>query len=214
MFWNTGTMSTFANDTNTADEDRHTVATYLSDMLALEQHINAPIESQLNSNDHNQNPEAIRIIRTIKSVGESHIAALEAQLKAAGGSAAHGVKSAWSQLLGGGAAALNNVRKTKVSKSLRDDYTALGLAAISYTMLHATATGLGDTSTAALAKRHLDDITPIIVDISATIPAVVLQELQEDGANVSAGAASRTQAAAGEAWSGQNVSGGSGATKV
>jgi ferritin-like metal-binding protein YciE len=214
MFGKTVAMSSFANDTNSAGDDRHTVATYLSDMLALEQHINAPIESQLKSADHNANPDAIRIIRMIKSIGDSHIAALEAQLKAAGGSATHGVKSAWSQLLGGGAAALNNVRKTKVSKSLRDDYTALGLAAISYTMLHATATGLGDASTAALAKRHLDDITPIIVEISATIPAVVLQELQDDGENVSVGAASRTQAASGEAWSGQNVSGGSSATSV
>ncbi|MBD5635681.1 MAG: hypothetical protein IAI49_14510, partial [Candidatus Eremiobacteraeota bacterium] len=168
-------------------------------------HINAPIESQLNSKDHNQNPDAVRIIGTIKSVGETHIAALEAQLKAAGGSAGHGVKSAWSQLLGGGAAALNQVRKTKVSKSLRDDYTALALAAVSYQMLHATAAGLGDSATAALAKRHLDDITPIIVDISTAIPAIVLQELQDDGENVSVTAAQLTQQASSDAWSGKNV---------
>jgi ferritin-like metal-binding protein YciE len=201
-------MSTTTNDLDNTGDERHTVATYLSDMLALEQHINAPIASQLNSKDHQQNPEAVRIIQTIKSVGENHIAALEAQLKAAGGSAGHPVKSAWSQLLGGGAAALNQVRKTKISKSLRDDYTALGLAAISYTMLHATAAGLGDASTAALAKRHLDDITPIIVDISRTIPAVVLQELAEDGENVAISAAQLTEQVSSESWSGQNVSGG------
>ncbi|MBD5633656.1 MAG: hypothetical protein IAI49_04170, partial [Candidatus Eremiobacteraeota bacterium] len=61
-------MSTSTNLNDTTDE-RHLVATYLSDMLALEQHINAPIESQLNSKDHNQNPDAVRIIGTIKSVG-------------------------------------------------------------------------------------------------------------------------------------------------
>jgi ferritin-like metal-binding protein YciE len=197
-------MSTI-NDLSDQTNERHTVATYLSDMLALEQHINAPIESQLNSKDHNGNPDAIRIIRAIKSMGDNHIAALDVQLKAAGGSSAHGLKSAWSQLLGGGAAAINNVRKTKISKSLRDDYTALGLAAISYTMLHATATGLGDESTAALAKRHLDDIAPIIVDISTTIPTVVLQELQDDGENVSVSAAEFTKKTSGEAWSGRNV---------
>ena len=196
-------MST-TNDLSNGDE-RHTIATYLSDMLALEQHINTPIASQLNSKDHNASPEAIRIIQTIKSMTDNHIAALDAQLKAAGGSASHGVKSAWSQLLGGGAAAVNQIRKTKISKSLRDDYTALGLAAISYTMLHATAAGLGDQSTASLAKRHLDDITPIIVDISKTIPTVVLQELQDDGENVSVSAAQLTEQTTGEAWSGQNV---------
>ena len=200
-------MST-TNDLNTNDE-RHTVATYLSDMLALEQHISAPIDSQLGSEDHQEYAEATRIIQRIKSVTTSHITALEAQLKAAGGSSAHGVKSAWAQLLGGGAAALNNVRKTKVSKSLRDDYTALALASVSYTMLHATAAGLGDGSTAALAKRHLDDITPIIVDISKAIPTVVLQELSDDGENVTITAAELTQQASDDAWSGQNVSSGS-----
>jgi ferritin-like metal-binding protein YciE len=186
-------------------DERHTVATYLSDMLALEQHISAPIDSQLGSADHREYADAIRIIQSIKSVTTSHVTALEAQLKAAGGSGAHPMKSAWAQLLGGGAAAINNVRKTKVSKSLRDDYTALGLAAISYTMLHATAAGLGDGSTAALAKRHLEDIAPIIVEISKTIPAVVLQELADDGEKVSITAAQLTEDATGEAWSGKNV---------
>jgi len=194
----------FTSDQNDHDE-RHAVATYLSDMLALEQHISAPIESQLGSSDHREYADAARIIQTIKSVTTSHITALEAQLKAAGGSAAHPLKSAWAQVLGGGAAALNNVRKTKVSKSLRDDYTALGLAAISYTMLHATAAGLGDGSTAALAKRHLEDIAPIIVEISKTIPAVVLQELADDGEKVAITAAQLTEDATGEAWSGNNV---------
>jgi ferritin-like metal-binding protein YciE len=183
----------FTSDQNDHDE-RHAVATYLSDMLALEQHISAPIESQLGSSDHREYADAARIIQTIKSVTTSHITALEAQLKAAG-----------AQVLGGGAAALNNVRKTKVSKSLRDDYTALGLAAISYTMLHATAAGLGDGSTAALAKRHLEDIAPIIVEISKTIPAVVLQELADDGEKVAITAAQLTEDATGEAWSGNNV---------
>jgi len=205
-------MST-TNDINGGDE-RHTIATYLSDMLALEQHINGPISSQMNSDEHRSSPEAIRIIGTIKSVTDKHIAALDAQLKAAGGSATHGVKSAWSQLLGGGAAALNNVRKTKISKSLRDDYTALGLAAISYTMLHATAAGLGDRSTAALAKRHLDDIAPIIVDISQTIPTVVLEELRDDGENVTITAAQLTEETSNQAWSGRNVSGSTPSTRL
>jgi ferritin-like metal-binding protein YciE len=189
---------------DTTTDERHTVATYLSDMLALERHIKAPIESQLASGDH-QKSGASTIFSKIQTTTTTHIAALEAALEAAGGSPAAGIKSAWATLIGGGAAALDQVRSTKVSKSLRDDYTALGLAAISYTMLHATAAGLGDTATAQLAKSHLDDITPIIIDISTAIPGVVLEELADDGESVQITAAELTQQASKEAWSAENV---------
>jgi ferritin-like metal-binding protein YciE len=199
------------NDSDRNADDRHAIATYLGDMLALERHIAAPIESQLNSQDHQEYGEAIGLIGRIKSLTESHIAALDQRLQQVGGSAGSGVKSAWSQLLGGGAAALNQVRKTKVSKSLRDDYTALGLAAISYTMLHATALGLGDETTAQLAKRHLDDITPVIVAISRQIGGVVLSELRDDGENVRITAAQLSQQQTQESW-GSGASRGSGST--
>ena len=191
------------NDTTTSG-DKHTVATYLSDMLALEKHIKAPIDSQLASADHKQSG-ASTIITKIQTLTTSHISALEAALEAAGGSPASGIKSAWATLVGGGAAALNQVRSTKVSKSLRDDYTALALAAISYTMLHATAAGLGDSTVTSLAKRHLDDYTPIIVDISTAIPGIVLEELAADGESVAITAAQLTQQASKDAWSAENV---------
>ena len=199
-------MATDSNATNDqTDNDRHAVTTYLSDMLALERHMAAPIESQLKSQDHQEYGEAVRIIQQIQTVTQAHISALETHLQAMGGHEASGIKSAWSSLLGGGAAAINQVRKSKVSKSLRDDYTALGLSAISYTMLNATALGLGDQATARLAKQHLDDITPIIVDISKTIPTVVLQELKDDGENVTISAADLSAQQTGESWSGSKT---------
>jgi ferritin-like metal-binding protein YciE len=192
-----------SNTSDTATDERHTVAEYVSDILALEQHINAPVKSQLASTE--QYGTATTIVNEIATVSQRHIDALEARLDALGKPATHGVKSVWAQLVGGGAAALNQVRSTKVSKSLRDDYTALGLAAISYTMLHATASALGDTLTASLAKRHLDDITPIIVNISSEIPAIVLEELSADGEQVQITAAELTQSATKDAWSGDKV---------
>ena len=106
--------------------------------------------------------------------------------------------------LGAGAAALGSVRKTQVSKNLRDDYTALGLASISYTMLHATALGLGENATATLAQRHLEQITPLIVRISKTIPAVVLQELRDDGEAVQVSAADISAKLTHAAWQQSN----------
>jgi len=203
-------MDSKSNVTNPdqSGDDRHTVATYLSDMLALERHIAQPIESQLKSQDHQSYGEAIRIVQRIKTCTDSHIAALEAQVAAVGGHAGSPIKSAFSALLGGGAAVINQVRKTKVSKSLRDDYTALSLSTISYTMLHATALGLGDTATAQLAKRHLDDYAPIVVEISRTMPTVVLQELKDDGENVRVSAAQLSAQQTGESWSAKNTGGG------
>jgi ferritin-like metal-binding protein YciE len=182
------------------EADRHTVATYLSDMLALERHIAAPIESQLNSEDHQAFSDAFAIIARIQQCAADHIEDLDAQLEAAGGDPGSGIKSAWSQFLGAGASALNQARKTKVSKSLRDDSTALALAAISYTMLHATASGLGDFATASLAKRHLDDYAPIVVDISKVMPSVVLSELSQDGVDVVVSAADLTREATSDSW--------------
>ena len=193
-------MDTISNTVSPETDDRHTIATYLSDMLALERHIARPIDSQLASKDHQAYAQATQLVERIKAATQTHIAALEARLEAVGGHAGSPVKSAWSALLGGGAAALNQVRKTKVSKSLRDDYTALGLSAISYTMLHATAEGLGDPTTAALAKRALDEYAPIVIAISKAMPGIVLQELRDDGEDVSLSAASLSEDETAKSW--------------
>lgn len=184
----------------TDGNERHSLQTYVSDLLALTKHIEVPIDRQLNLDDAANYAEAIAIVREIKSVTEAQRIALETQLAALGGHAAAGIKSAVSAFLGAAAAAVNSARTTKVSKSLRDDYTALSLASISYTMLHATALGLGDTAVAALAHRHLEQLTPIIVRISKAISSVVLQELRDDGEAVSVSAAERSAQQTHEAW--------------
>jgi hypothetical protein len=182
------------------DDERHTIATYLGDMLALERHMRAPLDRQVNDDDTAKFGSAATIAQRLRSLVDQHEAALDAQLKVAGGDGAAGVKSAWSGLLGAGAAAINGSRSMKVSKALRDDYTGLSLAAISYTMLHTTALGLGDAATAALAKRHLDDYAPLIIEISRAIPAVVLQELSDDGENVRITAAELAKQNSQESW--------------
>lgn len=190
-----------SDDATTAHDDRHTVHTYVNDMLALERHIAQPLNKQVQSDDTADFGAALSIVNRIKSTTDAHIETLEAHVNSGNGSGgAATAKSAISQLLGAGAAAINGVRKTKVSKSLRDDYTALSLASVSYTMLHATALGLGDTATAEIAKRHLADYAPIIIDISKAIPGVVLEELRLDGQNVQAGAAHIAEANTQSAW--------------
>jgi ferritin-like metal-binding protein YciE len=184
---------------NSANE-RHSLQTYVSDLLALVEHIEVPIERQLAIDESANYIDAVAIIRDIKTLAATQRADLAAELERLGGHPASGIKSAWSTLLGAGAAAIGSVRKTKVSKNLRDDYTALGLASISYTMLHATALGLGDQAVAALARRNLEATAGIIVRISKIMPAVVLQELRDDGEAVRVSAAELSTQLTHAAW--------------
>jgi ferritin-like metal-binding protein YciE len=186
-------------DTGSTDNG-HSIATYLSDALALERHIAQPLQRQLDMDDTAKFSQAAELISTMKTLTDSHIANLEKQLDAAGGHAASPVKSAWSQLIGAGAAAVDSARKTKVSKNLRDDYTALALATAGYTMLNATALGLGDAATAQLAKQHLEDYAPVIVQISRALPGVVLEELTLDGETVQISAAQIAEQNTADAW--------------
>lgn len=194
----------------TGENERHSIQTYVSDMLALERHIAQPLQRQLDMDDTRKFAGAHAVIAQIKALTDSHVTALEQCLEQLGGHAASPIKSAFSTLLGAGAAAIDSVRKTKVSKALRDDYTALNLAAISYTMLLATATGLGDATVADLAKRHLADYAQVIMTINQIIPEVVLQELQVDGENVQLGAGDVIRQQTNDVWKpqGGNVTGG------
>jgi ferritin-like metal-binding protein YciE len=187
--------------------EQHSLQTYVSDMLALERHIAQPLQRQLDMSDTSRYPEAHSITALTKGLTDSHITALEQCLEQIGGHEASPVKSAWSTLLGTAAAAIDSARKTKVSKNLRDDYTALNLAAISYTMLHATAVGLGAGAIADLAQRHLGDYARVIMQIVQAIPDVVLQELRDDGEDVALSAAELVRQQTNEIWkSGADVS--------
>jgi ferritin-like metal-binding protein YciE len=190
-----------ADATATTGDDRHVIATYLSDMLALEKHIGAPLDKQAGDENVGSYADAASLTTRIQTLTDAHERALQTQLDALGGHAASGVKSAWSEFLGNAAAAIGGSRKMKVSKHLRDDYTALALASISYTMLHTTALGLGDQTTAALAKQCLDDYAPLVVEIGKAIPAIVLEELRADGENVQVSAADLAERNTSASWS-------------
>ncbi len=173
----------------TLENERHSIPTYVSDMLALEQHIAQPLKRQISMPESANYGAAAALFAALHTTNASHVAALEQCLARLGGHEAAGIKSAWSTLLGASAAAIDSMRKTKVSKSLRDDYTALNLAAISYTMLHATAVGLGETAVAELARAHLSDYARLVMEIAQAVPDVVLQELRDDGEPVATAAA-------------------------
>lgn len=177
-----------------------TINTYISDMLAVEQHIATPLEAQIDDTDVQNSAVALRVVRAAHDGVKGRIAALESRLDAVGGHAGSPLKNTVSTIAGVAASAIDKLRKTEVSKSLRDDYTALCLASAGYTMLHATALGLGDAATASLAQSHLTDVATHIMQLSKALPVVVLSELEAMGVDVSPSVSGTAEQDAHDAW--------------
>ncbi len=117
-----------------------------------------------------------------------------------GGGAGTVVKEAVAAAAGTLAGIYGKVRPHPVSRMLRDDATALSLAAIGYSMLHTAAVALREARVATVAQRHLRDVTPLVMHLGRVIPAAVVVELGEDFPNVDADAAQHGVAAVREAW--------------
>jgi hypothetical protein len=178
---------------------------YVSDMVALDEHIHEAIKRQIDDDRLKQFPEAAKVVNTIHSTLDTHKTGLKGQLKTLGGEASGPVKEAVSAIAGVAAGLYDKVRHDPVSKMLRDDYTALSLAAISYTMLHTTALALQKQPLADLAQRYLKDITPIIVDISQVIPGVVVKDLEDNEVLVDRAVGQEAVRKTQQAWSSETI---------
>jgi hypothetical protein len=178
---------------------------YVSDMVALDEHIHEAIKRQIADDRLKQFPEATKLVNRLHRTLDTHITGLKGQLKTLGGEASGPVKEAVSAIAGVAAGLYDKVRHDPVSKMLRDDYTALSLAAISYTMLHTTGLALQNQPIADMAQRYLNDVTPLIMEISQVIPGVVVKDLEDSEAlvdrTVGQEAVRKTQAA----WKSQNT---------
>lgn len=178
----------------------HSLQTYVSDMLALEEHIRVPFETQLRDGDLPKYPSADALIRRLSDLSNTHIAAMKSALDALGGHEAHPVKSAVVNVEGWFASAIDKVRKTKIAKALRDDYTALSLCTVSYSMLLSTANAYGEPAVMQLAERHLRDYAQILMEIALAMPDIVVQDLQETGVPTNAATTNDSRRRIQDAW--------------
>lgn len=177
-----------------------TLAAYVSDMLALEEHVCIPFKSQRDDADFQSMPQAAALVGRIAALAETHIQTLRSALDSLGGHPPHAAKSAFTNIEGWIASAIDKMRKTKVPKGLRDDYTAIALCTAGYNMLLTTANAFGNDGVAQLARRHLQDYAQAIVDIADALPAVVLQDLSASGVQVESTVTARSQADIRTAW--------------
>jgi ferritin-like metal-binding protein YciE len=164
------------------NETQETITSYVTDVLALETHLEQALKGQIA--DLKGETSLVTELRQVHRTVEQHIAALETlsvEREATGQGIAKVVKKAATSVLGAGAAAIDFVRSEKLPKNLRDDYTALSLASISYVMLHTTALSLGDQEVADLALAHLQDHARHVMTLHNVIPAVVVNFLIDEG---------------------------------
>ena len=175
-----------SDDRKNAEDAQEAIASYVTDMLALEQHIEKAVSGQI-ADLGDDEPDFVRELRTVHAKCEAHITALEslADKREGGGQGIAGaIKKATSSVLGMGAAAVDMVRSEKLPKNLRDDYAALSLACIGYVMLHTTAKSLGDEPTAQLAQTHLENHAKCVMTIQNIIPPAVMRYLRDEGFEV------------------------------
>jgi ferritin-like metal-binding protein YciE len=177
---------------------QQTIADYVGDMVALESHIEEALDRQLD--EVQEDSEASTAVRGFHDTVKQHRDTLIALQEDIGSTPGNPIKAAGAALVGKAAGVIDLVRTEGISKSLRDDYSAFSLAAISYSMLHTTALGLGNQRVASLAERHLTDYAGAIERINEIMPGVVERELIKDGHQTKPGAVAATRQVVPSAW--------------
>ena len=167
------------------DKTQETITKSLGDMHALLDHGQQPLSRQTDQLKDQGHPDALRLVEEIDQNLHRQRDAVDARLKALGGSPTAPIKQVVSAAAGVVAGLYNEVRTEEASKSVRDDYVFLGLAGISYEMLHTTALSLGDRETADLAAHGYRQCSHFQMEIDRLMPAIVLAELRQDGLPVS-----------------------------
>lgn len=159
------------------DKKKEQVTKYLADQVGVVGHVYQAIDKQVKATQDEQdiNPLLVEIRDTLEQQTES----LRSRLEALGGKATSPVKELGASVLGVAAGVIDKVRAEEVSKDLRDDYTALGLVNISYTMLITTALGAGDRQTAQLCADNLKQTAGFAMDIGKTISYAVVKDLSD-----------------------------------
>lgn len=160
---------------------QETILQHLTTLKALDREVRAAIDRQQKDDRLSQQQDTAHLLERIEGTLAQQSERLETRIDALdGGSAVAEIKQRVGQLLGFAEGLWHDLSKRPVSHALRDDYAALNLLAIHYTMLHAAALALDDRTTADLAFQNLRELTPMVVEISQAMPLVVVAELGQE----------------------------------
>lgn len=180
---------------------QETIQKYIHDMLALQRHVLEAVERQRDDEKVRAHPEVNEVVIRIERMLKAHLAELETVAEEIGGGKGSVVKKALGGALGVAAGLYDRMRSHELSRMLRDNYTALNLAAISYSMMHTMALAVTEENVARLAKRHLAQIPPLLDSVRRLLPHVVADEIaHQDEFSVVSDAGAAAVVSLADAW--------------
>lgn len=186
-----------------ARDKNEAINSYVTDMLALEEHIEKAVRGQLE--DLKEFPGVVRDLKQIHRKVEHHVSDLRSVSQRRNArTPTDAIKRVGSALLGLGAAAVDLVRTEGLPKNLRDDYTAFSLASIGYVMLHTTALTLDEPEVAELARQNFSDYAEAVTLLHNLIPGAVVRYLKEEGLPVREGVLPEISRTIEEVWRSQS----------
>lgn len=163
-----------------SNEERNSLKNYTSDLLALETHFMNAVKKQ-KSTETVKDENVIELLHELDKSISKNVAELEDHLEALGGKIKADIKTKLASFAGSVAGLIDKARSDSVSKMIRDDYTALSMITIGYTMLHTHALAVDNEDLANLCIRHMEKCTLLITEISKVVPLAVANEIIDDG---------------------------------
>ncbi len=191
------------------DKKNEIITQYLSDQVGVLGHVYQAIDKQVKEtkDEKDINPLLVEMRDTL----ERQTNEVRNRLKELGGQVSGPIKEAAASILGVAAGAIDKLRADEVSKNLRDDYTALSLVNISYTMLMTTALAVRDEQTAQLCQRNLKQTADFVERLGKVISYAVVRDLS-DAANLDPDAVQKGQKMYSDAWNSNKSGAGAGSS--
>jgi exonuclease VII small subunit len=152
---------------------------HIGEQIALEEHLCQIIGEQIIDLEDSEYHEAKQILKNTIAVLEENFQPLNDMLsKLEKGIDSKSVNA--NGLQHSHKKAQNNRR---ISRMLRDDYSALNLITMSNTLLHTTALTLKHEEVAQLALQQLKQLAPLVIKLGEIFPSVVFKELNMGTSN-------------------------------
>lgn len=180
------------------DKRSETLTKYMGDMRAVVAHTKTAMGRQ--REEFKDRPEAVQAIGRIEEELGEQLDRLASELERLGGSPTAPVKEAVTTAAGVVAGLYDKLRTEGASKALRDDYVAMSLCYIAWSMLHTTAAALSEPGVTQIAERGMHECSRAVMTLDALVPFEVVTELRDSGMRLEEGAAETTRRVSNDGW--------------
>jgi hypothetical protein len=153
------------------------IRAHVSDLIAAGRAMLAPATALLRSPDLKKFPQARWLLERLAHTLAAHIEELSDHLRRLGGAAAPQNDSSETLATDLMQTAARSLNSQSLARCLRNYYTALSLAHTGALMLETNARAHGYSSTAAMARRHREEIATILGGIRELLPEAIKEEI-------------------------------------